>query len=126
MTELLQIPTAGAGAVLPATSIYAVVFYYNKGRYLGIVSGSASVNISVDIYDITNGDSTLQALQIFKATPSTPILSHNMGVYSHDGAAAYGATLATTTDRTGEKLYIMAIAGNSGIIIIELPKKVDD
>ncbi|MDH6308893.1 hypothetical protein M2451_001649 [Dysgonomonas sp. PFB1-18] len=127
MNELFFMPLGGA---IPAASLYACVFYYNNARYLGIVSGSRSANppigISVDIYDITNGDSTQQALEIFKANPSGPIFSHNMGVYSHDGVATYGATLATTTNRTGDKLYIMAIAGNSGIIIIELPKKVDD
>lgn len=112
--------------VFPEASLYACIFMYNKGRYLGVFSGAKGKNAFASIYDLTEGNTTVDALQYFKDAPKEPVYQFDLGLYDFDGSTAYGGTISTTTDKSGEKLYIMAIGGNTGMVVLELPKKVDE
>ena len=131
MASLASVENTVFASKLPNDSknVYGVIFNFNKGRYLGIITRvrtGATPNGQLTLFDITNGDNTIDALKNFRDAPSDPVFTFDLGNYVYSGSAAYGGTISTVTDKTGEKLYIMAIAGNSGIVVLELPKKVDE
>ncbi|NDV78111.1 DUF4623 domain-containing protein [Dysgonomonas sp. 511] len=106
--------TVGLGK-LPANLYNARIAVYNKGRYMVVLTKEAKMYI----YDISEGDTTVDALAKFNATSPAPLFEYSLGAFS-----GYGSIVATGIKN--DVLYVMVGSGNIGSVIVGLPKKTDD
>lgn len=112
---------------VPATNIAnadgsdARVITFNKERYLVMFAtpGAGSINV----YDITEGQTTADALGAMVNANSAALLKYSLGGSIAAGTAVGSIGWAKDGDN---KLYIMGGGPGAGFTILELPKKVKD
>ncbi|MFV0536056.1 MAG: DUF4623 domain-containing protein [Dysgonomonas sp.] len=99
----------------------ACIINFNKERYL-VVNEVPGIG-TITIYDLTQGDTTADALKKIEEGDLLPLLSYSLG----------GAVAATTAAGNigwfadgDNKLYIFGAAPGAGFAILEVPKKVKE
>lgn len=119
------------GLVFPKNMSDVRVFTFNKSRYLLTITvprASGGTNTILQLYDITPGSNTVEALERFakkELVDRRPVFEHNYN-YSGNGS---GAQLAQTAyhiikDGNGEdsKLQIFGANNDAGFAIVEFSK----
>lgn len=110
---------------LPATSIPANessdarIITFNQERYLVMMAspGAGSINI----YDLTSGNTTVEALSIFDEGNRAPLKKYSLGGAI---AAATASGIIGWAKDGDETLYILGAAPGAGFAVLEFPKKV--
>jgi len=112
---------------LPTVSIAANegsdarIITFNEERYMVMIAtpGAGSINI----YDLTDGDTIVEALTLFDEGNKTALTKYSLGGDIAAGTASGSIGWAKDGDET---LYIMGAAPGAGFALLEFPKKVKD
>ncbi len=99
----------------------ARIITFNEERYMVMLATPGAG--SIDIYDITDGDTTLEALTLFTEGNQTALRKYSLGGAIAAGTAAGSIGWAKEGDET---LYIMGAAPEAGFALLEFPKKVKE
>lgn len=99
----------------------ARVITFNRERYLVMMAtpGSGSVNI----YDITQGDSAVESLGLLVEESGATVKNYSLGGNIAPGSAVGCTGWAKDGDET---LYVMGAGPGAGFVILEFPKKVKE
>lgn len=105
----------------PITNADARIISFNKERYL-IMMSTPGEGV-VKLYDITEGDGTVEALSMLEEESRAPAVN-----YSFNGNIGAGTAVGSTgwAKDGDETLYIMGAAPGAGFVILEFPKKVKE
>ncbi|MCC8188009.1 MAG: DUF4623 domain-containing protein [Bacteroides sp.] len=112
---------------IPATTLAhtdgsdAQIITFNEERYMVMLATPGAG--SIDIYDITDGDTTLEALTLFDEGNQTALRKYSLGGDIAAGTASGSIGWAKEGDET---LYIMGAAPGAGFALLEFPKKVKE
>lgn len=103
----------------------ARVFSFNGERYLITATAPRySGNSVLYLYDLTKGESTIEALQLFEEGDKKPLLQYSIGggVNTSPGT---NTGYYITKDENGKDLSLMlyAASNNAGFALIEVPRK---
>ena len=112
------IPTASI-PVAGGSDAYIITF--NKERYMVMMATPGAG--SVDIYDLTMGTSTLDALTLWDAGNKAALRKYSLGGAIAAATAAGSIGWAKDGDET---LYIMGAGPGAGFVVLEFPKKVKE
>lgn len=111
-----------AAASIPNTGgSDARIINFNQERYLVMFAVPGAGVITV--YDITKGDTTKEALEIFEAGTKNPLMQYSLGGNVAAGTAA--GSIGFFKDGN-DKLYLLGAGPGTGFAVIECPKKEQD
>ncbi|MDR3134119.1 MAG: DUF4623 domain-containing protein [Prevotellaceae bacterium] len=102
-------------AAVPLTGNDAKVVTFNRERYLVVQTGEA--NAVLNVYDITQGATTQEALELFDARENKTAL-YSFGLDGGSSVACLGVA------KTENALYLMGASPGGGFAVIKAPKAV--
>lgn len=104
-------------AKLPPFTGAVRIINFNKARYL--LALTETTNSALVMYDISEGNTTKAALEVFATGTQKEVLNYSLGAYS-----GYGSAISTAL--VNDKLYIYASIADGGFAIFEYPPKLED
>lgn len=115
---------------IPLRASDARVIHFNKERYLITTTAArtGSDAVVLYIYDITNGDSTIEALENFSDTDKKPVYKYSLlGPTNPAPSTRTSWYVKKDTEGNDETLTIYTASNNAGFVIIDFPiKKLED
>jgi hypothetical protein len=100
---------------------------YNQKRYLGLTTGhtgAAENNNSIYIYDITKGETTKEALELFDSGSKSVLSPFPRVLKGAGNSSVYCASFAFA--EASDALYIFGAAPyGAGFVVLEAPKATD-
>jgi hypothetical protein len=116
---LYTIPTT----IIPATGgSDARIINFNQERYLVMLADATGAGRIV-VYDITRGETTAEALELFAAGDREPLFSYSLG----GAIPAANASVCTGWAKDGnDRLYLLGSGVQAGFTVIEVPRKVKE
>jgi len=121
-----------APASVSAKGTDARIIHFNGERYLMqiTVARTGTETTVLEVYDITRGESVVQAFEIFEAQEPEdrePVYSRHMSSITNGAPASQtGYHILKDADGNDESLMIFGGAADVGFTIIEFPKKTLD
>lgn len=110
---------------VPIQGSDARIFTFNQERYMILATAPRySGNAVLYIYDITKGNSTVDALKLFEEGDKKPIFQYSIGgdVNSAPGTNT-GYHIVKDDEGNDSSLLIYAASNNAGFALIEIPIK---
>jgi len=111
-----------------ADGIGAKIINFNDARYLVTLNGVGVGDKSkISVYDITKGNTTKEALEIFDSGTGTPMFSYQLDT-NYDGDVTWNAGVASidVVKDGNDKLYVIASASITGLVLVEFPPVPED
>ena len=98
----------------------ARIIHFNGVRYLACLNGGGSSNAAppgiIALYNIRNGETTQEALELFAENPTPPVYTHSVGGGNGDNSAYLGFAKDDNT------LYLIGSGGGGGFAFVEIPR----
>ena len=131
-SETASISYSLSNTAVPLNGADAHVISFNEERYLVMTTSARYSNLNqtviLYVYNITNGSTTREALELFEArTDKSPLYEYPL--LGPAGANSFTQTRwSITKDSEGkdEKLTLYAAYNDAGFVIIDFPKKTLD
>jgi hypothetical protein len=96
------------------------IIHFNGVRYLACLNGGGSANTTppgiIAVYNLKDGKTTREALELFLENPTEPVFSCGIGGGNVDNSAYLGYA------KDDNMLYLVGSAGGGGFAFVELPK----
>jgi hypothetical protein len=96
------------------------IIHFNGVRYLACLNGGGSSNTTppgiIAIYNLKEGKTTMEALELFAENPAEPVFTCGIGGGTADNSAYLGYA------KDDNMLYLVGSAGGGGFAFVELPK----
>jgi len=111
-----------------AQALDAQVINFNEARYLLVMNDGGGVGgkCAITVYDITKGDTTTEALQIFDgASEEAKLPVYEFSLQANMPSGNYQVNVGFVKDGN-DKLYIIGSGNSAGFAIIELPAVEDE
>lgn len=119
-----------AAASVSAKGADARIIHFNEERYLMqiTVARSPDETTVLEVYDITAGESVVEALELFEASDEkTPVYSRMMSSVPNGAPASQtGYHIVKDAEGNDESLMIYGAATDVGFVVVEFPKKTLD
>lgn len=110
---------------IESQGVGARIVSFNEERYLlYAISPRYSGNSVLYVYDITRGEDTIEALQLFAESSNAPILQYSLGG-SFNNAPGTDTGYKVIKDAEGNDSILRLYAGSNdaGFAVIDIPKK---
>ncbi len=115
---------------IPVRGMDARVFMFNGERYLLMVTGArtGSEATVLYVYNITRGDTLVEALQIFAGLPErTPVYERSLGgPVNINPTTNTGVYIEKDAEGNDETLYVYGSSFTAGFVVVEIPKSTLD
>ncbi len=130
VSESASLSFALSNTAVPLNGTDARVFTFNQERYL-IMTGAARTAadaVVLYVYDITQGSTTKEALEIFNEKADKSWVYQYPLLGPSNGAPGTQSGFYITKDAEGkdQKLTLFAASADAGFVIIDFPKKTLD
>jgi hypothetical protein len=110
-------------ASVPVQGADTRIISFNQERYLVLISATSGTEATkMYVYNITRGETTQEALELFEAGDKKNIYTFSFG------AASTGSAVASLSyvKQEDDKLYLFGAAPGAGFVIFEIPKATEE
>jgi len=118
-----------ANTSIPIRSSDPRIVYFNGERYLLTVTAarSGSDPVVMYVYDLTRGETIIEALEIFEAGSKTPVFQYSLlGPTNTSPSTQTGWYVTKDEAGNDDKLMLYGASNDAGFVIVEFPKKTLD
>lgn len=118
-----------ANTSIPIRSSDPRIVYFNGERYLLTVTAarSGSDPVVMYVYDLTQGETITEALEIFEAGSKTPVFQYSLlGAVNTSPSTQTGWYVTKDEAGNDDKLMLYGASNEAGFVIVEFPKKTLD